>query len=199
VPDRSDRIALIVAAVLVVVLIAGSGLLLWKRADTLAKERPGSTVAEVKLTPLETPEVVPASEESEPATEAPKVPKKPNGAELGYVKRVKLSGASVSVSYDPAELLIGQEADLYAKRKGLAAAGGWIVANDTHKIKTFRLTGDAEILVADAEGAVTVTMTPDAFRKAITDDPGDPALKKAAFWFFAEGSRISRVEQMPAE
>jgi hypothetical protein len=80
-----------------------------------------------------------------------------------------------------------------------AAPGGWLVANDTHKLKTAKLSKDVTIVVAASDGSITGTMTPAAFRKAVVGDAADPATSKAAFWFVKDGSQIGRIEQMPQE
>ena len=80
--QRADRIGLIVASALVVLLVAGGAFLLVKRNETLAAERPAD--ASVKLTQLEdtsTPEAAPAT--TTPAKQAkPVVPTQAEGLRL---------------------------------------------------------------------------------------------------------------------
>lgn len=193
--DRTDRIALIVATVLVVVLAAGAGFLVWKRSDVLAGERPVTADATATLSPMEATEAAaPPTAYMQPATPA-KRSLPPKGAELGYAKTVRKSGGVYSLSYDPAAFLTGSEAELSAKKHGLpGASGGRYIANDKHTLKRVPFAPNAAIVqyTGTASGQ-TDTLTPAEFYKGVSD--GDDALTKAPWWIYVSGGKIVKMEQ----
>lgn len=162
--QRADKIGLIVASILVVVLSAGAGLLLYKRSTTLAAERPLDT--SVKLVALEdtaSAEVATVT----PANSAPKptVPSRPAGSDFGFITRISGSGNDLALRWDQAELLTGSDADLYAKKNGAVINTRlYYLANDTHTTKVYDISPKVIVEVAASDGT-TSTLTAAQFAK----------------------------------
>jgi hypothetical protein len=188
--QRADRIGLVIAAILVVILAAGTTALMVKRANTLANERPVDGT--VKLTTIEDSET-PAPKATGVVSAKPTVQRQPKGSDFGYITKVTGSGSSLHVTYDPAELLTGKEADLYALKSGKAINTElYYVANATHKLKTYPLSSKAQVVMASSDGATSTVTLQDlqsGFGKGGT-------LFKATWWVFIKGSTIVRLEQV---
>lgn len=198
--ERSDRIALTVATVLVVALLSGSGFLVWKRVDTLASERPLAAEGPVTLAPLQADETATATPAKAKPARKPGPPRQPKGSELGIISSVRKSGSTYYLTYDPAALLLGKEADIYAKSKGrLAATGGFTVANDTHRFKRLPLSKRVKIVTAGSNdsGAAT-TLTAPALVKAYGAS-GDSDMKQSTWWVFAKDGVVLRLQQTGLE
>jgi hypothetical protein len=112
--ERTDRIWLITASVLVVLLLAGAGVLWWKRTETIARYSTTSQ-GELALAPMETSDTVLPPEAPKPKPKA--APRQPKGSEPGYLTRVRKTGSAIYVTYDPAAFLTGSEASLYAAKQ----------------------------------------------------------------------------------
>ncbi len=189
--QRADKIGLIVASLLVVALSTGAGLLLYQRSVTLAADTPRDT--SVKLVALEdtatavVPTVTPA------ATPKPVVPKKPQGSDFGYVTAVGGSGKDMYLKWDQAELLTGNDADVYAKKNGAVVNTRlYYIANDTHKTKTYDVSSKATFEMAGADGTVSKLSAPEfaAQWKA------GGAIRKTPWWLFARQGNVVRLVQV---
>lgn len=194
--ERSDRITFIIAATLVVLLLAGAGLLIWKRSQTLAAESTAVASSTVSLTPLETTAgAAPVTTTPTPATVSKLgVPKQPKGSDFGYVTKVRKSGSTVYATYDPAELLTGTEADLYIKKKGrVVSTAPYVIANDTHKFKTYDLTKKAIVDIIGADGR-TKTVSPADYAAAFAKDA---SLHETTWWVWVSSGSITHIAQVP--
>jgi hypothetical protein len=195
--ERSDRIGLIVATLLVVALLSGSGYLVWRRSDILGAERGGTTAeATVTLTPIETSEaLLPEPAEAKPASNGSGITQ-PKGSEIAYLTKVRKSGSTYYVTYDPAELLKGAAADLYVKKQGKAVlTATFAVANDKHETKRLPLSKQVLILRDSKTEAGKVTvLRADDLVKAFGAKP-DTELTKSTWWVWSSGGVILKLQQ----
>lgn len=186
---RADKIGLIVAALLVVLLAAGTGFLLSERGSNATTGAPSASVPTFAPLPGETT----ASAGSTPARSAKRtVPKRPAGSVFGFVTKVGKSG--LSLRWDLADLVTGTQADLYAQRKGkLVRDKLFYVANDTHKIVIYDVSPKAAITVAGARGKMS-RMKPAEFKRRYD---AAPAKIRAITWFaWVAGGTVTRLTQV---
>lgn len=190
---RADTAALIIASVIVVLLGVGGGLLLYKR-NTILKTATAQGETTVTLTTLDDTSTLPPKPATVPAKQpTPQVPKQPKGSDFGYVTKVDGSGKNLWLKWDQAELLTGNEADLFAKKNGqIMATEAYYIANDTHKTKSYDISSKAVIVVYESDGTSS-TMSPGEY---IQDWKASGPSRKRPWWLFVHDGVVTRMEQV---
>jgi hypothetical protein len=188
--ERTDKIGLIVASVLVVLLAAGAGGLLYQRSNN----GPGTVAAaesSVTLSPLDDKSTLPSVPKPKPAPAPAKLPRVWKGAKFGYVTKVGKSG--LSLRWDLAELLTGKEADLYAKKQGKVMADApYCIANETDDTDVYDVSNKAVIKII--ESGLKKTITPAELKKRYDAKPG--VIQHATWIMVEQDNVVTSLEQV---
>ena len=196
---RTDRILLIIAGVIVVIGLGGAGFWPTSGGRPRSPRRPRSRAAPRSRQRRPPPATATATATATPTraptpVSKPKIPNQPHGADFGYVTKVSAKGSTVNVTYDPAELLFGDEARLRASQNGdpLYYNARYAIANDTHKLNTYPLTKKAIVDIIGADGR-TETVSPADF---VTAFAKQKSLHDTTWWVWASGGSISHIAQV---